>query len=67
MSKAAICELNFEELDEVNGGEVTVVVDKGYAGIEVSIGGYGFGIWVTGGSICGQIKTPNGIHSGCTP
>jgi hypothetical protein len=67
MSKAAISELNSEELDHVNGGEVTVTVEKGYVGIEVSIGGYGIAVWATGGSICGQVKTPNGIHSGCTP
>jgi hypothetical protein len=59
--------LSLEELDRVSGGEIIVVADKDYFGIEVSIGGYGFGFWITGGSLCGQIKTPGGIHSGCTP
>jgi ribosomal protein S3 len=66
MSKAAISELNSEELDHVSGGEITVQIDKGYVGIEISIGGYGVGVWVTGGSICGQVKTPHSIKSGCT-
>ena len=67
MSKTDICELNSDELDQVNAGEVTVTVEKGYVGIEVSIGGYGIAVWATGGSICGQVKTPSSIHSGCTP
>jgi hypothetical protein len=67
MSKAEICELNSGELDHVSGGEITVQIDKGYVGIEISIGGYGVAVWATGGSICGQVKTPHGIHSGCTP
>ena len=67
MSKAAICELSSEELDQVCGGEVTVVAEKGYVGIEISIGGYGVAVWATGGSICGKVTTPSSNHSGCTP
>jgi hypothetical protein len=59
-------ELTMDELDAVSGGELTVTVEKGYVGIEVSIGGYGIAVWATGGSICGQVVTPNGRHSGCT-
>ena len=55
------------ELDLISGGAITVVAEKGYVGIEISIGGYGIGVWATGGSICGQIKTPTSIQSGCTP
>jgi hypothetical protein len=67
MSNLSICALNSEELDHVCGGEVTLTVEKGYVGIEVSIGGYGVAVWATGGSICSQVKTPSSIHSGCTP
>ena len=67
MNDAGIYELRLDELNRVGGGEITVVAEPGYVGIEVSIGGYGLAVWATGGSICGQVKTPNGIHSGCTP
>jgi hypothetical protein len=67
LSETAIRPLSLEELDLVSGGEITVVAEKGYVGIEVSIGGYGFAIWATGGSVCGQVKTPHSNHSGCTP
>lgn len=67
MSDLTICELSSEELDHVSGGEITVVAEKGYVGIEVSIGGYGIAVWATGGSVCGQVKTPHSNHSGCTP
>jgi hypothetical protein len=67
MSNLSICELNAQELDHVCGGEITLTVEKGYVGLEVSIGGYGVAVWATGGSICGQVKTPHSIHSGCTP
>ena len=43
-----IRELSMDELDRVSGGNITVVADKDYVGIEISIGGYGFGVWVTG-------------------
>lgn len=59
--------LSLAELDAVSGGKITVVAEKGYVGVEVSIGGYGIAIWATGGSVCGQVQTPGGIHSGCTP
>ena len=62
-----ICELSMNELDSVNGGEITVVVDKGYAGIQIMVGGYGFGVWVTGGSLCGGILTPKHIGGTCIP
>ncbi len=67
MSDLSICELSSGELDHVCGGEITLTVEKGYVGLEVSIGGYGIAVWATEGSICGQVKTPHGIHSGCTP
>ena len=37
-----IRELSMDELDRVSGGNITVVADKDYVGIEISIGGYGF-------------------------
>jgi hypothetical protein len=58
--------LTDEELARVSGGGIDVVVDDDYVGIEVSIGGFGFGIWVTGGSLCGSYKTPWRQGSGCT-
>jgi hypothetical protein len=67
MSNLSICKLSSEELDRVCGGEITLTVDKGYVSLEVSIGGYGGAVWATEGSICGQVKTPHSIHSGCTP
>jgi hypothetical protein len=67
MSNLSICELNSEELDHICGGEITLTVEKGYVGLEVSIGGYDVAVWATGGSICGQVKTPHSIHSGCAP
>jgi hypothetical protein len=59
--------LTIEELSAVSGGGIVVEADDGYFGIEISIGGYGVGVWVTGGSVCGQVKTPGSIRSGCTP
>ena len=35
-------ELRMDELDTVNGGKISLVTDKGYIGLEVTIGGYGF-------------------------
>ena len=61
------CELSMDQLDHVNGGEVTVVVDKGYVGIQIMVGGYGFGVWVTGGSLCGATFTPKHIGGTCIP
>ena len=60
-------ELTMDELDSVNGGAVTVVVDKGYAGLEIKIGGYGFGVWVMGGSLCGALYTPTHNGGTCIP
>lgn len=65
-SNDAIRALTPAEIDLISGGDVTVTVDKGYVGIEISIGGYGVAVWATGGSICGQVVTPGGRHSGCT-
>ncbi|MBN9147414.1 MULTISPECIES: hypothetical protein [unclassified Nitrobacter] len=62
-----IRELTAGELKEVGGGEITVVADKDYFGIEVSFGKYGVAVWVTGGSVCGQIKTPSHIGGTCIP
>lgn len=67
MSNTAIYELDCAELDRVSGGAITVVAEKGYVGIEISVGGYGVAVWATGGSICGKVSTPNSNHSGCTP
>ena len=55
---AAVRELTIDEIDLVSGGEITVVAEKGYVGIEISIGGYGVAVWVTEGSLCGQVTTP---------
>lgn len=62
-----IRELTISELGDVSGGDVTVVVEKGYVGIEVSFGGYGVGVWVTGGSVCGAINTPSHRGGTCVP
>lgn len=67
MSDMAIQELSSQELDQVIGGKVTVVAEKGYVGIEISVGGYGVAVWATEGSVCGQVVTPKSNHSGCTP
>ncbi|MBR1152360.1 hypothetical protein [Bradyrhizobium sp. JYMT SZCCT0428] len=63
----AINELSMDELDAVNGGAVTVVADKGYVGIEIRVGGYGFGVWVTGGSVCGALFYPGHTGGTCIP
>jgi hypothetical protein len=63
-------ELSMDELETVNGGKFSVVADKGYVGIEVSIAGYGFAVWATGGSVCGSVitpKNPTGTPGHCTP
>ncbi len=63
-------ELPMDELEMVNGGKVSLVTDKGYVGLEVSIGGYGFAVWATGGSVCGSVITPSnptGTPGHCTP
>jgi bacteriocin-like protein len=63
-------ELSMNELDAVNGGKFSVVTDKGYIGLEVSIGGYGFAVWATQGSVCGSTITPSnptGTPGHCTP
>ena len=57
-----IRELTAGELNAVGGGEITVVADKDYVGIEVRVGGYGFAVWVTGGQVCGATYTPH--HNG---
>ena len=60
------CEMSLAELDAVNGGDVTIVAEKGYVGIEVSIGGYGVAVWATGGSVCGSVTTPTHKGGTCT-
>jgi bacteriocin-like protein len=65
-----VSELSIDELDAVNGGKFSVVTDKGYIGVEVSIFGYGFAVWATGGSVCGSTITPSnptGTPGHCTP
>ncbi|MBN8992288.1 MAG: hypothetical protein J0H42_28945 [Rhizobiales bacterium] len=63
-------ELNMDELDTVNGGKISLVTDKGYIGLEVSIGGYGFAVWATQGSLCGSVISPSnplGVPGRCIP
>jgi hypothetical protein len=62
-----ICELSMNELDAVNGGDVTVVIEKGYVGIEIKVGGYGVAVWATQGSICGSVTTPSHNGGTCVP
>jgi hypothetical protein len=62
-----ICELSMDELDAVNGGDITVVIEKGYVGIEIKVGGYGVAVWATQGSICGSVTTPGHNGGTCTP
>lgn len=62
-----IRELNVAELDAVYGGGVTLVSEKGYVGVEISVGGYGVAIWATNGSVCASVTTPTNKGSiGCT-
>ena len=63
-------EMKMDELDAVNGGRISLVTDKGYIGLEVSIFGYGFAVWATQGSVCGSTITPSnplGVPGHCTP
>jgi len=61
-------EMTFDELNEVSGGGITLVADKNYVGLEISVGGYGVAVWATGGSVCGSVSTPKSPGSGhCTP
>ena len=62
-----IRELTASELNDISGGEITVVADKDYFGIEISFGKYGVGIWVAGGSVCGAINTPSHRGGTCIP
>jgi hypothetical protein len=68
--RAKAAELCDAELDLVTGGGLNVVTDKGYVGVEVTVGGYGFAVWATGGSVCGSVitpKNPTGTPGHCTP
>jgi hypothetical protein len=60
-------ELTAGELNDVGGGEITIVADKDYFGIEVSFGKYGVAVWATGGSVCGAINTPSHRGGTCIP
>ena len=65
-----MCEMKMDELDTVNGGKFLLVTDKGYVGLEISIGGYGFAVWATQGSLCGSLispSNPTGTPGHCTP
>jgi hypothetical protein len=65
-----IRELSNAELETVSGGDVSLVTDKGYVGLQVTVAGYGFAVWATGGSVCGSIVTPSnptGTPGHCTP
>ena len=66
-AEAAIRPLSAEELDLVSGGGIIIEADKDYFGIDISIGKWGIGLWFTGGSVCGEVRTPSRIRSGCTP
>jgi hypothetical protein len=64
-----IRELSDAELTRVTGGDISIVTDKDYAGIQVTVGGYGFAVWATGGSVCGSVitpKNPTGTPGHCT-
>ena len=60
-------ELSVEELNAASAGSIDIVVDKGYVGVEVHVGGYGFAVWTTGGSVCGATYTPTHTGGSCTP
>ena len=62
-----IHELSMNELDAASAGKFTVVVEKGYVGVEISVGGYGIGVWVTGGSVCGAVNYPGHRGGTCVP
>lgn len=62
-----IRELTASELDDISGGEFTIVADSGYFGIQVMIGGYGFGVWATGGKLCGALYSPHHNGGTCVP
>ena len=62
-----ICEMSMDELDAVSGGKFTIVAEKGYVGIEISIGGYGIAVWATGGSVCGAVTYPGHQGGTCVP
>ena len=68
--RANLTELSGAELDLVTGGGLNVVTDKSYVGVELTVGGYGFAVWATGGSVCGSVitpKNPTGSPGQCTP
>jgi hypothetical protein len=51
-------ELSMDELDRVSGGDITLVADKGYVGLEIKLGGYSVAVWVTQGEAHGKVTTP---------
>jgi hypothetical protein len=64
-----IRELSDAELAGIGGGGVNIVTDKGYVGVEITVGGYGIAVWATGGSVCGSVITPSnptGTPGHCT-
>ena len=60
-------EMRMDELDTASGGKITLVAEKGYVGLEVSVGGFGFAVWVTGGSVCGSLTYPGHKGGTCVP
>jgi bacteriocin-like protein len=62
-----ICELSTNELDAVSGGDITVIAEKGYIGIEIRVGGYGIAVWATEGSVCGSVRYPGHNGGTCVP
>ena len=64
-----VYELNIDKVDMVSGGDVSVVIVKEYIGVPVTIGGYGFAVWGTEGSVCGSVitpKNPAGVPGHCS-
>jgi hypothetical protein len=51
-------ELSMDELDRVSGGDITLVADKSYVGLEIKLGGYSVAVWVTQGEVHGKATTP---------
>ena len=62
-----IHELSMDELDAASAGKLTVVAERGYVGIEISVGGYGIAVWVTEGSVCGAVTYPGHKGGTCVP
>jgi hypothetical protein len=51
-------ELTMDQLDRVSGGDITLVADKSYVGLEIKFGGYSVAVWVTQGEAHGKVTKP---------